>query len=169
MFAVVDMARALPSPDLGPACPASTDANEPGNASCDGALALSAMGENQTKTTHGQIFVAGDVDTFSLELDYDDHFCDVNSDDIQYVVRAELTPPPGVALHMHGALDGNSCSEQWSNWATQSICFKWTDACETPGAEILSLQVAAIAEGAASCFPYSVQLTFCNANDPCGC
>jgi hypothetical protein len=184
LWQVVDLGNG-PHPDLAPiACApgtvdcdgiaangcetiASHDPGEPTNSTCDGASSMTKILEGSTGAASGRILVPGDLDVFTVELDEALHACS-DASMLDYTVRATLTAPTGVPLSLRGALDRSACSTNWSAWATQNVCFHFSDACTAHASQLVSLQVGSPA-GASSCLPYTLQVHFCAAGDPCGC
>ena len=95
------------------------------------------------------------------------HFCEDST--LTFVARVTLSSPVDAALSMRGAIDSSSCSTDFSDWASQTLCFSFMSDCSAPESQLLTVEVSA-ATDATSCLPYTVTVDFCGAGLPCnGC
>jgi hypothetical protein len=163
---VIDMSMpSSSSPDLAPACVAGLDTHEP-NDSCDQATSLGTLNELGIAVATGTIATAGDVDIFTVTLDEDLHVCADDEQSLTFKAAVTLTSPLDAALSVRGALDEDSCNDDFSAWAAKTVCFTFSNACSDHETELATIEVGS-ASGQLSCLPYTLSVQFCGAGSSC--
>jgi hypothetical protein len=154
--------------DLAQAC-VGADPGEPANDSCGGATSMGSLYEAGVAIGTGRIATLGDLDLFTVTLNENLHVCADDGDALAFKARVTLTSPEGAALSMRGAIDPSSCSTDFSDWASQTLCFTFGNDCSDVESELLTVEVGS-ATNATSCMPYTVTVDFCGTGQPCtGC
>ncbi len=185
---VPDASVSSAPPDLAIACPAgrfdcdgdpsngceaatASESGEPANDSCAGPIGGDTLQSGDSTELQGRILSASDRDRFTVRLKGGLRLC--VGGQIESVARVHLAAPSGAGLLLRGSISDSACSESWSAWAGETLCFRWDEGCIDVGHsfadQVVTVEVGA-PNGGGSCAPYQLEVQLCAPGDACpGC
>jgi hypothetical protein len=149
-------------PDAEPECDGS-DIGEPDD-SCPGEQ-IGPILEGTHITVEGRtIFPAGDVDVYTALVTLAPHVC-TSGDKLNYALRVSVTPPPATNLAVR-RISADSLQCRPTDSKELSFCATFTEPCNAVLTPSITFEVDGLGD-AASCTPYTLDVTVCAAGSTC--